>query len=103
MVAQQIDDASEFSVDASAHWSSPQGPIMLTRWRSALIITLAHVATALGGRVLFDYVEFTRGYDDERNVQATYAFAVIMGISWLISMVLLMRRSASDATAEPIR
>lgn len=103
MIAQQIDSASELAVEASSRAPSAPRAIMLTRWRAILIITIAHLATAAGARVLFDYVEYTRGYDDARNDQVTIAFAVVIGISWLISMFLLMRRSAEEVPAESIR
>lgn len=70
----------------------PQPKLILDRWRSLAIITLAYGSAAWGAGVLFRFVEATRGIDDARDGQVTMAFAVIMGVCWLISVPLVLRR-----------
>lgn len=70
----------------------PRPRLVLDRWRALGIVTLAYGATAWGAGVLFRFVESTRGIDDARDEQVTLWFAAIMGLCWLISVPLVLRR-----------
>lgn len=65
---------------------------MITRWHAALIVTLSFLAIVWCASSLFDYVESTRGYEDFRHDQVTVIFTVILGATWLVSLVALLRR-----------
>lgn len=71
---------------------TPQPRLVLDRWRALAIVTLAYGSAAWGAGVLFRFVESTRGIDDARDEQVTVLFAAIMGLCWLISVPLVLRR-----------
>lgn len=70
----------------------PRPRLVLDRWRALVIVTLAYGSAAWGAGVLFRFVESSRGIDDARDEQVTYAFLLIMTLCWLVSVPLVLRR-----------
>ena len=66
--------------------------ILLNRWRALLIATLGYGALAWGGRLFFGYVEAVSGNFDGRDEQVSVMFASVMGLCWLVSVFLVLRR-----------
>lgn len=72
---------------------SPRRPrFVLNRWRALAIVTLAYGSVAWGAGLLFRFVEASRGIDDARDDQVTALFVGIMGVLWLVSALLILRR-----------
>ena len=77
----------------------PQQPVTLTRWRAALLVTLALAATVALAYFTFVYVQHA-GHtiqDDGRALLATAIFGGGMFASWLVAMVLVGFDRESDA------
>ncbi len=66
--------------------------LVLDRWRALLLVTLAYASATWGAGMLFRFVESMRGIDDARDEQVTLLFAAVMGVCWLISVPLVLRR-----------
>lgn len=65
--------------------------IVLTRTRAAVIVTVCYAGAAWAAGLLFRFVEWSGGYDDGRDEQATLLYAVVIGTLWLGSLARIWR------------
>lgn len=66
-------------------------PIVLTRSRTLVIVSLSYLIAAWGASLLFPFVEQQRGAEDDRAAQVSIAYAGICVCLWSWSVVQILR------------
>jgi hypothetical protein len=85
--------ASEELPEPSA--TPPDRRFVLSRWSAAAIVTLAFASVSAGASALFTYVEHQGGWNDDRDIQVSLFFAVVMGLLWLGAIISIFRSTGS--------